>query len=177
MNIYLRYFDNETLVYSVEEAVEFLASLQEIDITDSLVAEINEWFQDGENNFPKRCRVRPRVYFIAIKTEAQTLQDFKEKKALRSVQENEAKNNEMMRLTEEHEGWYEGTLDFKRVVINHLGKCEYRDTTFTARCKAKSPKDCYERITNHLKQRVDSRSQFPSIKGKNFKYSYLGKCK
>jgi hypothetical protein len=34
--------------------------------------------------------------------------------------------------------------------------------------------DCYNRIVNHLKSRVDSRSQFPSAKGKNFNYRFLG---
>jgi len=40
-----------------------------------------------------------------------------------------------------------------------------------------SGQDCYNRIVDHLSQRVDSRSQFPSAKGKNFKFTYLGACK
>ena len=82
------------------------------------------------------------------------------------------------RLAEEMPGWYEGTLDFKRVVlIPATGKHEYRDTHFVANVKATSGLDCYNRIVEHLRDRVDSRSQFPSAKGKNFNYRYLGMWK
>jgi hypothetical protein len=37
--------------------------------------------------------------------------------------------------------------------------------------------ECYNRIVSHLRQRVDERSQFPSVKGKNFKFRYLGMAK
>jgi len=37
--------------------------------------------------------------------------------------------------------------------------------------------DCYQRIVDYLRERVDDRSQFPSAKGKNFKFRYLGKVK
>ena len=33
MNLYIRYFDKEILVYSVEEALDFLRSIPEVDIT------------------------------------------------------------------------------------------------------------------------------------------------
>ena len=46
------------------------------------------------------------------------------------------------RLAEEMPGWYEGTLDFKRVVlIPATGKHEYRDTHFVANVKATSGLD------------------------------------
>jgi hypothetical protein len=81
-------------------------------------------------------------------------------------------------LNEERFGWYEGALDFKRVTLMPgTGKFQYRDTHFVACCKAFSGQDCYNRIVDHLSQRVDSRSQFPSSKGKNFKFIYLGDCK
>ena len=57
------------------------------------------------------------------------------------------------------------------------GKFEYRDTKFVARCKANSGMDCYNRIIENLHDRVDSRSQFPSAKGKNFHFKYLGMWK
>jgi hypothetical protein len=130
--------------------------------------------------YPKRYKVRPRVYFIIIKTEAATMLDFKQKKALRNNNQPNAERRETIapavsKLNEEREGWYEGALDFKRVVmIPATGKHEYRDTHFVARCKALSGLDCYNRIVEHLRDRVDSRSQFPSAKGKNFKFKYLG---
>ena len=107
------------------------------------------------------------------------MQDFKEKKALHSMDAlPKPVPSAVMRLTEEREGWYEGTIDFKRVLlVPGTGKFQYRDTHFVARCKAMSGQDCYNRIVDHLSQRVDSRSQFPSAKGKNFKFTYLGACK
>ena len=82
------------------------------------------------------------------------------------------------KLTEERFGWYEGQIDFKRVLqVPGTGKFQYRDTHFVARVKAHSGMDCYTRIVDHLSQRVDARSQFPSAKGKNFKFAYLGQCK
>lgn len=177
MNYYLRYFDNETLVHTIEEAIEFLDSIDEIELTDDLVADLTEYAK-SDLMFPKRYKVRARIYFIVIKTEAATMQDFKDKKALRSMSGDAGnKNLEQQRLSEEREGWYEGSLNFKKVVVNHIGKCEYRDTMFTARVKATSPGDCYNRIVEHLQERVDKRSQFPSAKGKNFNYTFLGLCK
>ena len=176
MNYYLRYFDDETLVSTPDEAVEFLASIPEINMTPEIEADVRDYIR-SDVQYPKRYKVRPRVYFIIIKTEAATMQDFKDKKALRRDPSTPPKVPEQSRLVEEHHGWYEGQIDFKRVVINHQGKCEYRDTTFVARCIASSPLDCYNRIVEHLKSRVDSRSQFPSAKGKNFNYRYLGEAK
>jgi hypothetical protein len=37
--------------------------------------------------------------------------------------------------------------------------------------------DCYNRIVDYLRTRVDNRSQFPSAKGKKFRFSYLGRWK
>lgn len=176
MNLYLRYFDNEILVHTVEEALDFLDSIPEIDVTQEIANDLRE-YAASESYYPKRYKVRPRVYFIVIKTDAATMQDFKDKKALRSGSDNSQYPSEVVRLNTEKAGWYEGRLDFKRVVVNHTGKCEYRDTTFSAQCKALSPIDCYNRIVAHLMERVDRRSQFPSAKGKNFVYKYLGAAK
>ena len=108
------------------------------------------------------------------------MMDFKQKKALRPAGDGMSRkeNPAIMHLNEEREGWYEGELDFKRVVlIPASGKHEYRDTHFVARCKALSGWDCYNRIVEYLKDRVDNRSQFPSAKGKNFRFKYLGMWK
>jgi len=180
MNLYLRYFDKETLVNNVDDAIFFLSSIQEIGMNPDLEADVRSYVA-SDVYFPKRYKIRPRVYFIIIKTEAATMLDFKQKKALRSsgnAAHNDARDissSSMLRLGEERPGWYEGTLDFKRVVmIPGTGKHEYRDTHFVANCKAHSGLDCYNRIVEHLRGRVDGRSQFPSAKGKNFKFKYLG---
>lgn len=181
MNLYLRYFDRETLVYNVDDAIDFLASIQEIGMNADLEADIRDYVA-SDVLYPKRYKIRPRVYFIIIKTEAASMLDFKQKKALRSNiannEQNEFTPSATIKLTEIREGWYEGSLDFKRVVmIPSTGKHEYRDTHFVAACKATSGMDCYNRIVDYLRTRVDSRSQFPSSKGKNFKFSFLGRWK
>lgn len=131
--------------------------------------------------YPKRYKVRPRIYFIIIKTEAATMQDFKEKKAVRPVDVGGRDRNAspaVARLNEINPGWYEGAIDFKRVLlVPGTGKFQYRDAHFVARVKAESGIDCYNRIVEHLQERVDERSQFPSAKGKNFKFFYLGQAK
>lgn len=184
MNLYLRYFDKETLAYNVDEALDFLRSIPEIDINPDLEADIRD-YAESDVFYPKRYKVRPRVYFIIIKTAAATMLDFKQKKALRSnipsapgFERRDIAITALTRLTEDRPGWYEGTLDFKRVImVSGTGKHEYRDTHFVACCKANSGQDCYNRIVEHLRDRVDSRSQFPSAKGKNFRFKYLGMWK
>ncbi|WP_077195878.1 hypothetical protein [Prevotella ihumii] len=178
MNLYLRYFDNETLVYNVEQALDFLASIPDIMLTPELEDDIRQ-YAESDVYYPKRYKVRPRIYFIIIKTEAASMMDFKQKKAVRSNDTMMRKENPvLMHLTEERDGWYEGSLDFKRVVfVAATGKHEYRDTRFVAQCKSISGLDCYNRIIDYLKDRVDSRSQFPSAKGKNFNFRYLGMWK
>lgn len=183
MNLYLRYFDKEALVHNVEDAIDFLSSIPEIEMDDDLADDIRD-YAESDMYYPKRYKVRPRVYFILIKTTAATMLDFKQKKALRpgpaaaGADRRDAAVGAVMRLAEVREGWYEGALDFKRVVlIPATGKHEYRDTHFVARCKATSGQDCYNRIVEHLRERVDHRSQFPSAKGKNFRFKYLGMWK
>ena len=185
MNLYLRYFDNETLVHSVEEAIDFLSSISDINMTEELVADIRD-YAASDVFYPKRYKVRSRVYFIVIKTLAQTMLDFKQKKAIHPNTNNanmpadrrQNVDNPLARLNEKKMGWYEGELDFKRVVmVPSTGKFEYRDTKFVARCKAVSGMDCYNRIIENLRDRVDGRSQFPSAKGKNFHFKYLGMWK
>jgi hypothetical protein len=106
--------------------------------------------------------------------------DFKEKRAVHPSLDRIEKPMApvLVRLNEELYGWYEGSLDFKRVLmVPGTGKFQYRDTHFVAQCKAMSGMDCYNRIVEYLRGRVDERSQFPSAKGKNFRFHFLGLCK
>ena len=181
MNLYLRYFDRETLVHTVDEAIAFLSEIEEVEMNPVLEADIRE-YAASDVFYPKRYKVRPRIYFIIIKTEAETMQDFKEKKAVHNTAAiaNAAKSSApaLVRLNEERFGWYEGMIDFKRVLlVPGTGKYQYRDTQFIANVKANSGMDCYNRIVDYLRERVDERSQFPSAKGKNFKFRYLGMAK
>ena len=181
MNLYLRYFDRETLVSTVDEAIEFLRGIDEIDMNPLLEADIRECAA-SDMFYPKRYKVHPKVYFIIIKTEAATMQDFKDKKAIHpggsAADNRSATVPTLVRLNEVRPGWYEGMIDFKRVLlVPGTGKFQYRDTQFVAQVKANSGMDCYERIVEHLREKVDERSQFPSAKGKNFKFRYLGLAK
>ena len=182
MNLYLRYFDKEALVHNVDEAIEFLCGIPEIGMNAEMEADIRD-YAASEIFYPKRYKVRPRVYFIIIKTTADTMLDFKQKKAIHPVinsapDRRDSVSSVVARLPEQRPGWYEGILDFKRVVtIPATGKHEYRDTHFEVCCKANSGQDCYNRIVEHLRGRVDSRSQFPSARGKNFQFRYLGMWK
>ena len=179
MNLYLRYFDSEILVSHVDDAIAFLAGIEEIGMNPALEKDIRD-YAASDVFYPKRYKIRPRIYFIIIKTEAATMQDFKEKKAIHinAGAGEKAAAPALMKLNEERFGWYEGTMDFKRVqMVPGTGKFQYRDTHFVACCKAYSGLDCYNRIVDHLSARVDVRSQFPSAKGKNFKFRYLGLCK
>ena len=179
MNLYLRYFDRETLVSTVDEAIDFLAEIDQIGMNPVLESDIRDYVA-SDVFYPKRYKIRPRVYFIIIKTDAETMQDFKEKKAVHAnpVEEKRSQSPVLQKLNEENYGWYEGSMDFKRVLlVPGTGKFQYRDTHFVARVKASSGLDCYNRIVEHLQERVDERSQFPSAKGKNFKFRFLGYAK
>lgn len=180
MNLYIRYFDEECVVSNIEEAYAFLSSIPGIVLDEYFMADLKQ-YMESPMPYPKRYKVRPRVYFIVIKTTAKTVQEFKEN-GTRSG----AANNRMpeapkeafpSRLSDEKPGWYEGSIQFKRVIpITGTNKFQYKDTNFRARLKAHSGIDCYNRIVDHLRSRqdVDPRSQFPSVKGKNFSYTYLG---
>ena len=174
MNLYIRYFDQEVLVKDVDEAIAFLADIDEIGMNPMLERDVREYVESNVM-YPKRYKIRPRVYFIIIKTEAETMEDFKEKKAVRPVSAIVKPESPLLvRLNEERFGWYEGSLDFMRVsIVPGTGKFQYRDTHFVACCKAVSGMDCYNRIVDYLREGVDERSQFPSAKGKNFQFRYL----
>jgi len=185
MNIYARYFDNEIVVHSLDELFNFLASLQDINVDDRLVEEITAYI-NSDITYPKRHKVRPRVYFILIKTTANNLEEFKANnknansaspEIYPSAQTQRVKENRSFVLMEENIGWYFGRINFKRVIlIPGTQKFQYRDTTFAAYVRAVSAIDCYDRIIDHLKNRqdVDPRSQFPSARGTNFTYEFVG---
>lgn len=187
MNLYLRYFDNETLVTSVDAAIDFLRDIDEINLDASLEADLREYAASSVL-YPKRYKIRARVYFIVIKTLAATMQEFKQHR--KHKDEVEAKDNAapdgkerpmtaaMMKLNEVRLGWYEGRMEFKRVNLEpRTGKFRYLNTPFVANVKATSGLDCYNRMVSHLQERVDPRSQFPSPKGKNFNFRFLGAAK
>lgn len=189
MNIYVRYFDQDTLVYNLDELINFLSSIPDIRITPELVNDLREYI-NSDMPYPKRYKVRPRVYFILIKTTADSLAAFKANRKTnvpgapqqqrpepRQEQPFVKKDSRVNQLTDSRQGWYKGTIMFKRVIqIPGTSKFQYQDTVFSACVLTDSGVSCYNRIVDHLKARkdVDPRSQFPSAKGQNFQFIYMG---
>lgn len=176
MNIYARYFDRDILVKSVDELIDFLSSISDIHINKELVDDITNYI-NSDITYPKRYKIRPRVYFILIKTNAASIEEFKNNKnagtANNSAEQTSKKDQRTLSLNEVNPGWFKGTINFKRVVqIPETGKFQYEDTSFSALVRASSGQECYERIVSHLKERedVDQRSQFPSARGSNFSF-------
>jgi len=183
MNLYVRYFDNEAVCKDTKECIDFLNTLPDVKLDNNAANRINT-FLDSSNLYPFRLKVSYSNYVLFLKTEADTIEGFKEEERLRKEQKLEGrmsmsdkKKSIMEALKEERKGWYEASLMFKRVVIiPETGKFQYKDTRFSVRCKAVSAQHCYDRIIDHLKSRsdVDQRSQFPSVKSSSFEYKYLG---
>lgn len=183
MNLFIRYFDHETLATNIDEAIEFLHTIDEIKMDNSVANRIQA-FMESANLYPFRLKVSYSNYVLFLKTEAATIEEFKEMEQLRKQQKADGiipsiadrKKTILDILNEENPGWYEGSILFKRVVqIPETNKFQYKDTRFTARVKANSPMDCYNRIIAHLQDReeIDPRSQFPSAKSSNYEYKYL----
>lgn len=190
MNIYARYFNQDILVHNVDELIGFLSSIPEIPVNQRLVDDIRNYVE-SELPYPKRYKIRPRVYFILIKTMAQTMEEFKSRRKDFDGDGNgqdkvagpvgplaNRKEIKTARLAEEREGWYLCTMNFKRVIqIAVTAKFRYQDTSFVVYVHAHSGQECYDRIVAHLKNRpeIDLRSQFPSARGANFTFEYAGK--
>lgn len=183
MNIYARYFDHENVFHSGEEVVDFLININDFRMTPQLSNEIIS-YAESTMPYPKRIKVKNNIYFILIKTTANDLPEFKANRKdheLSGINPEVARKEAIMdELRTEKAGWYRGEIRFKRVIIiPTTSKCQYNDTTFKAYVYANSPIDCYNLIIDHLKNRqdIDARSQFPSAKGANFIYEYLGDSK
>lgn len=180
MNLYLRFFNDEVLVETADQAIEFLSQIPEIKLSDALCQELRH-YAESNNPYPKRFKVSSKVYFIVIKTTANTMEEFKAYAESGAVATEDSPAVEKEALTrtlmEENPGWYQAQIKFKRVLpVEGTNKFRYVDTEFEAKLKAHSTQDCYNRIVDHLRTRadVDPRSQFPSIRGRNFKADFLG---
>ena len=79
MNIYVRYFDIDALVKDADELIQFLSSIPDIPINDALAKDIRDYV-NSDMPYPKRYKIRPRIYFILIKTTAETIEEFKTNK-------------------------------------------------------------------------------------------------
>ena len=175
MNLYIRYFDDEVLVHSVEEALNFLSSLDDVELNDEIVTELQK-FMSSSAMYPKHIKVRARSFFIVIKTTAKTMEEFKAKGATQGKEEKLAQKEALAAYSNPQPGWYAAKMTFKRVILMPDQKSHYVDTPFVCKILANSIQDCYDKVVEHLRGRqdIDPRSQFPSIKSPNFEFDYLG---
>lgn len=183
MNLYVRYFDHETLATNMDDVVHFISSIHEIKANAEMFNRVEDFF-NSDNTFPFRLKVNYSNYVLFLKTEAKDMEEFKYLEQLHKEQRNEGrmtaaekKRLQLEALNEIKPGWYEAMVLFKRVVMNVVtAKCSYVDTVFKARLKAESAMDCYNRVIDYLQGRsdIDPRSQFPSPKSSNYEYTFLG---
>ena len=148
MNLYVRYFDHEYLATSIEDALNFLSGIGEIKLESNAASRI-QTFLNSSNLYPFRLKVSYSNYVLFLKTEATTIEQFKEEQALRKEQRAEhaismaeRKKSILDALNEQKPGWWEVGLMFKRVIVMpETGKCQYVDTPFRVRLKAISAMD------------------------------------
>lgn len=179
MNLYLRFFNDEVLVENADQAIDFLSRLPDVKLDEAMCADLQRYA--GSNNpYPKRFKISSKVYFIVIKTTAKTMEEFKAYQSEAGTDgapaEVEKEVQTQVQATPQP-GWYQAYIKFKRVQpVAGTNKFQYEDTEFEVKLKARSVLDCYNRVVDHLHTRadVDVRSQFPSIKSRNFKVDFLG---
>ena len=163
MNLYIRYFDEEVLVYSVEEALEFLASLEDVEVNDYVRLEL-EKFMSSNAMFPKHIKVNQRSFFIVIKTTAATMEEFKAKGAAGNKVEKPVQKEAQSNYAKPQPGWYAAKITFKRVIsIPETQKSHYVDAPFICKVKAESAQDCYDKVIEHLRNRQDEESRLTAF--------------
>lgn len=181
MSIYARYFDRETLVHTLDELIDFLSSIPEIAVTSRMVSDIQAYLE-STLPYPKRYKVRPRVYFILIKTNAQTLEEFHANNQKRDdsgedVAQEDPRDQKQQELARLLPGWYHCSMTFKRVIqIPETPKFQYQDTEFVAFIKGSNALECYDRAIEYLQSRqdIDPRSQFPGPRHASYVFRYVG---
>ncbi len=179
MNLYLRFFNEEVLVENADQAIDFLSQIPDVKLDEALCQDLKR-YAEGNNPYPKRFKISSKVYFIVIKTTATNMEEFKAYAAEAGTAERsveDAPEPQASASADENPGWYQAWIKFKRVLpVPGTNKFRYEDTEFEVKLKAHGVQDCYNRVIDHLRTRsdVDTRCQFPSIRGRNFKADFLG---
>ena len=178
MNYYVRYFDSEGVFSTVADLKDFVASIPRINMTDDLAQAIQQ-FCDDNTNYPRHFRLPNKTTFIIIKTNAQSLEEFKLRGA-NGGQLPQPVRKETPAPTPTYDelrpGMYEVTMVFRRAFVNpETGKCHYADDEIVVNMLSQSQRQCYDVLVEYLRGRddVDSRSQFPGIRSENFKAAIL----
>ena len=179
MNLYLRFFNDEVLVENVDQAIDFLSRLPDVKIDEAICSDLRR-YAESSNPYPKRFKISSKVYFIVIKNTAKTMEEFKAYQSEAGTSEAPAESEKEVQAqaqAAQQPGWYQAYIKFKRVQpVAGTNKFQYGDTEFEVKLKAHSVQDCYNRVIDHLHTRadVDVRSQFPSVRSRNFKADFLG---
>lgn len=178
MNYYVRYFDSEGVFPTPDALVEFVASIPQIIMTEDLSDAIYKFCED-KTSFPRHFKLPNKNTFIVIKTNAETLEEFKTRGANGgSLQQNEVdasqeiKEAKMSPADEIRPGMYDVSITFRRAIVNpETRKCSFVEETFRVEMLAQSQRQCFDVIIEHLKKHpdIDARSQYPSIRSANFK--------
>lgn len=183
MNLFVRYFEHETLASNMDEVMAFLDSLEEVNYDANDIKKVDEYLHSA-NDYPFRMKVTFSNYILFLKTPFETMEEFKENERLRKEQKAaglspsaDRKKQILDFLNETHIGWYDATIIFKRVLlIPGTTKFQYKDATFRVKLKANSGMHCYDRIIEYLhnRQDLDPRCQYPSAKSDKFMFDFLG---
>ena len=177
MKYYVRYFENETLVETMKEVVDFLSALPDVELDDSCIQQLTTYITTKERGSKKIFMPNHRS-FLVIKTTTATLEEFKANNQ-KNAEQNEERpaSSRLSAIDAEQKGWYECKLSFQRIVTNpDTKKCFYYNDSLEAKVVANSARDAHEQMVRYLQNNpeVDERSQMPAPTSKNFTWKYLG---
>ncbi len=177
MNYYARYFDNEEVFNNIADLTDFLSDILHDGFTQELANEVVAFCSD-KTNFPRHFRLPDKTTFIIIKTNSQTLEEFKTRGANGGVlpASTPAREEQKSAYDEINPGTYDVTIVFRRAIVNpDSRKCLYVDETFQAQILADSQRQCYDTVLDYLRNNpeVDARSQYPSIRSNNFQATLI----
>ena len=165
MKYYVRYFENETLVDGLKEAADFLGALPGVELDDDCMEQLTTYFTTDQKGSKKIFMPNHRSFLI-IKTTVNSLEEFKanNQKNLETAEEKAAPIKNMSKSPQ-------------RIVANpETKKCFYYNDALEAKVKARSGREAYERMVEHVRKNpdVDERSQMPAAASRNFTWKYLG---
>ena len=177
MNYYIRYFDNEEVLNNVDELIDFLSEILHGELTPELTEEVVGFCLD-KTNFPRHFRLPNKTTFIIIKTNSQTLEEFKTRGANGGAFPGNppVKEEQKSAYDEVVPGIYYVTITFRRAIVNpETKKCLYADEVFEVQMLAESQRHCYDVVVDYLRNNpeVDARSQYPSIRSNNFQATLI----
>ena len=177
MNYYIRYFDNEEVFNNVDDLTNFLSEILNGDLTQELTDEVVGFCLD-KTNFPRHFRLPNKTTFIIIKSNSQTLEEFKTRGANGGAfpSGTQAKEEQKSTYDEVAPGMYDVTITFRRTIVNpDTRKCLYTDEVFQVQMLAESQRHCYDVVVDYLRNNpeVDARSQYPSIRSNNFQATLI----